>query len=247
MASTYKIADAMNIVSRQLGRQVEDDYAAHIANVAMNKIWLAYDWKETMALLPPFYLIPGEQMYGAPFYAVPTDYLGIRTAYVTRAFSPTNKMELKFLADLRDTGVKGFPRNISYNSAARAFHLFPRMPEGYGATDWIVDGTYKKKPTKITAGALQTTSIPWDDLYFDVFVNALKWAAWDAAGDPRAGDIKYSGGNTILVGQVGKMYSLIDEMAEREGLNRGDPSIAPGSPLVIPDGYYGVFPGMGGL
>jgi hypothetical protein len=247
MAATYKVADALNIVSRQLGRQVEDDYATHIANVAMNKIWLAYDWRETIAALPPFYLIAGEQTFGPPSYAVPADFLGLRMAYAARTFNPTDRIELTPLADLRLTGAKAFPRNIGYDAATRSFIVFPRVPDGIGSTSWIVDGTYKKKPVKITPEKLQTTVIPWDDLYFDVYVNALKWAAWDAAGDQRAGEIQYSGGRSVMTGQLGRMHALIDEMAEREGLNNGDPSIAPSSPLVAPDGYYGIFPGLGGI
>ena len=141
------------------------------------------------------------------------------------------------------TTAAGIPNIIGYEPASRRFRVHPRPPEGIGATDWIVDGTYKKRPAKILPSTLQTTLVPWDDLYFPAYVAAVKWAALDAAGDPRAGQILVERGEARYSGQLGLMNDAIKEMAENEGLELGDPSIAPTEPLVSTG--YGYFPELG--
>jgi hypothetical protein len=234
MAQTYTIGEALTLVSRQLGRSVEDDYGAYIANIAMNTMWNRYDWRETIAQLPPFYLIGNEQEFGPPSAIVPANFLGLREAYLVGTTAvPARRMELKVRRDLRLTGAQGLPAEISYDPTTKRFRVFPRVPNGIGATDYLIDGTYKIKPTKILPNTLSSTLIPWDDVYFQAFVAALKWAAWDVATDPRA------------TNQFGVMTALVDDMAEAEGLNLGDPAIAPSEPLIYPNQYGFLFPGLG--
>lgn len=245
MAATYTISEALNVVSSQLKRDVEDRQAAYLANIAQNEIWNKYDWRETLAPLPPFYLIPNEQDYGAPAAIIPTDFLGLREAYlVNTTSSPARKIELKIRKDVRSTGAQALPSILGYEPSVQRFRTWPRVPAGIGATDWLVDGTYKIRPTKITVTTLQTTVIPWDDMYFQVYVAALKWAALDAAGDPRAGAVQVQGSRAVYTGALGSMHDAIDRMAEAEGLNLGDPSIAPSEALVN-TGFD--FTGLGGF
>jgi hypothetical protein len=246
MAQTYYMNEALTVATRQLSRNVEDELAVYIANLAQNVIWTKYDWRETISQLPPFYLIPNEQEYGPPSAIIPADLLGLRQGYLVNTSSaPSRREELKVRHDIRLTNVPSLPSLWGYEASTKRIRLFPRTPSGIGATDWIVDGTYKIRPPKIAAGALQSTLIPWDDLYLSVFVAALKWAAYDAAGDKRAGDVQYVGGRAVYTGQLATMHALIDEMASNEGLNQGDPAIAPSESLVYPGGYGSVFTGLG--
>ena len=84
MAQTYYISEALTLAGAQLNRKLEDNYGAYIANVAQAKIWNKYDWRESLSPLPPFYLIPAEQEYGAPATIIPTDFHGLREAYLAR-------------------------------------------------------------------------------------------------------------------------------------------------------------------
>lgn len=228
MAQTYTIAEALTIVAPQIGRRIEDGTATYLANLAQFKIWNAYDWRETITLLPPFWLIPNEQDYGPPSAIIPTNFLGLREAYIVNASVwPAARFEMKVRRDLRTTHVQAMPREIAYEPTAKRFRVFARVPAGIGSTDWAVDGTYKIRPPKITAANLQTTVIPWDDQYLSVFLAALKWAAWDTAGDQRA------------LNQMAIMHDEISKMAGDEGLNLGDPVLAPSEPLVYPNTYFG--------
>src|SRR5215471_8114262 len=100
MAKTYTVGEAINLVSSQLRRDIEDQQAAYLANIAQNIIWNKYDWRESIAPLPPFYLTPQEQDYGAPATIIPGDFKGLREAYlVNTSASPARREELKIRHD----------------------------------------------------------------------------------------------------------------------------------------------------
>lgn len=246
MAQTYTIGEALTLAYKQIGRGYEEDYASHAANMAQNLIWNRYDWRETIGALPPFYLVGNEQEFGPPSAVIPSNFLGLRKAYLTNITTiPARREEIKVRRDLSLTGAQGLTKEISYEPTTGRFRVFPRVPNGIGAADWVIEGTYKKKPTKIIPSALSSTLIPWDDLYFQDFLAVLKWAAYETAGDQRAGEAQYSGGNVAYTGALAKAMAAIDLQAEYEGLNLGDPTIAPSEPLVIPNSYGFLFPGLG--
>lgn len=225
MAQTKYISEALTVA--KLTRQGEDDMAAYIANIALETIWNAYDWRESIATLPPFYLIPAEQEFGLPYYAVPSDFRGLREVYCTQtSTNPPNRVPINVMHDIRLTASEGWIRDIGYESSSQKFRVFPRVPNNIGSTDYIIEGTYKKRAPQVTASSLQSTLIPWDDEYFNTFVLSLKWSAAEVNDNPRA---------DRLYQQLG---ISVDKMAAREGLDLGDPSIAPSEPLAIPKGYY---------
>ena len=77
MARTFRYSDILSIVSKQFPRIVEDQYASICSNMATNLIWYAYDWRESLLTLPPFWLIPGEQDYKPPATVIPADFGGL--------------------------------------------------------------------------------------------------------------------------------------------------------------------------
>lgn len=230
MGNTNYISDALNIANRAFGRPVEDDHAAFLANTAVAYMWKRYDWRQTIAALPPFYLIPLVQDYGAPFYAAPLDFSGLKTANLIQlSANPPAKKELRIIRNLREDHAQGFTRAIGYNPEQRAFRLFPRPPANIGASNYLVDGSYKKVAPVVTATSLQNTLIPWDDQYLNEFITALRWAALSTADDQRAANKK------------AELDVLLEAMAANEGLDLGDQVVAPSSPLVggIPSGFLG--------
>ncbi len=235
MAQTYYVGEALTIVGGQVGgRRLEDLYGAYIANLAINEIWKKYDWKESIEALPPFYLIPQEQDYGKPAVVIPADLQGLRQVYLvqTAGGGPNPRTELKVRRDLRATQEERLPELIGHELGKQRLRVYPRVPAGIGSTDWIIDGTYKKNATKITPSTILSTLIPWEDRYLNVFIAAVKWAAFESGGDPRAGQVIERGRNFQYTGQLAAMHAAIDEMASEEGLHQGDPSIAPTEPLV---------------
>lgn len=224
MAVTRTFSEALSIAG--IGRKIEDDQAPYILSAAVTELWNSYDWRETLASLPPFFLIPGEQDYGPPFSIIPADFRGLRKAYLVQAVSnPPNRRELAIVRDVRQTEVLNLPTEIGYEPSTSSFRIFPRAANNIGGAQFLIEGTYKKRapifnPTNLTG------TIIFDDEYFPTIVSGIKWASYQLSDDQRAGR------------KFQEFRSLIDEMAEREGLDLGDPVIAPAEPLVLPRDYY---------
>ena len=237
MASTYTIADALSVANRTMPRAIEADHAAYVANIALNKIWHAYDWRVSLSTLPPFWLIPLIQDYGAPFYAVPTDFYGLRQAYLVQTSSTPlpRRMELKVIKNLRKEYLRGLPRDIGYVMDTRSFRVYPQIGENIGSTQFLIDGVYKKLAPQVTSTTLQSTYVPFDDIYLSTFIDALRWGAAQVAGSPdRAAKLQ-------------ELNQSIYDMANAEGMELGNQVVAPSEGLVGGSGE-GYFPGvMSGL
>lgn len=234
MAITYTYEDVITAVARNFPRMVESDSGALVANQAIYEIWKRYDWRESLAVLPPFYLIPNEQDHGRPAVTVPADFLGLRMAYLTRLNStPAYRSRIQPVKDLELTDVRGLPTCMGYETATRCFRVFPRVPVNMGAPDWIVQGEYKTRPTKLTATIMSSTLLPFDDIHVYNMMEVFKWSGLSLAGDPRAGGVQMnSNGAAQYVGQYAIAMHAIDQMAETEGLELGDVVLAPSEPLV---------------
>jgi hypothetical protein len=230
MASTYSVQDAINVANRSFSRAIEADHASYVANIALNEIWHAYDWRVSIAALPPFWLIPLIQDYGSPFYAVPTDFHGLRQAYLVNVnASPLPaRTEMKVIKNIRREFLRGLPRDIGYVPETQSFRVYPQVAENVGSTAFLIDGTYKKVAPSTTSTTLQSTAIPWDDTYISTVVEAIRWAAADVADAP----------NKIQKKQ--DLYGSLMKMADDEGLNLGDQVTAPSEGLVggIASGFY---------
>lgn len=230
---TLYYGDVFSIVARQISRNVEDSHAAYICNVATNLIWTRYDWRESLVVLPPFYLIPNEQDHGTPAVTVPSNFMGLRKASLVQLTSdPPTEMPLKVIRDLERTHVRQLPTAIGYVPAVGAFRVFPRVPSNAGVPQFCITGEYKKRPPRVGATNLFTTLLPFDDMYMQAMVEAMKWAAYNFAGDQRAGEVGFNMGHEVFSGQLAKAMQAIDEMARNEGLEGGDPAISPAEPLV---------------
>ena len=233
MASTYSVAEALSIANRTMPRAIESDHAAYIANIALNEIWHAYDWRVSLAPLPPFWLIPLIQDYGAPFYAVPDDFYGLRQAYLVQTSSTPlpRRMEMKVIKNIRKEYLRGIPRDIGYVMDTRSFRVYPQIAENIGSTQFLIDGVYKKLAPQVTSTTLQSTKVPWDDIYLSVFVEALRWGASQVAGAADRNQRKQ------------ELYQAIADMASAEGMELGNQVVAPSESLVGGENV-GYFPGL---
>jgi len=234
MASTYSVSDALNIANRSFPRAIEADHASYICNIALNEVWHAYDWRVSIADLPPFWLIPLVQDYGAPFYAVPLDFYGLRQAYLVQVTSSPlpYREELKVIKNIRKEFVRGLPRDIGYVPESKSFRVYPQIGENVGSSQYLVDGTYKTVAPQTTSTTLQSTPIPFDDIYISVMVEAMRWAAAEVADSPAKGQKKAD------------LYGSLAAMASQEGLELGNQVTAPSEALVGGEGF-GYFPGIG--
>jgi len=235
MSRSYTYADAINFIRPQVPATAEDQKAATICNIGTNLIWNAFDWRETLEVLPPFWLSPNTQDYGAPLVIVPSDFLGLRTATLTDLSSvPPGKYPMRVMKFLDQTHLKQLPKDISYEPSVQSFRVFPRTPAGLGAARWKIDGTYKKRPTLVTSANYTATELPFDDLYFQVWLEVLRWAAFSSVGDQRAGAAtKNANGSVSYSGQLATAMAFINQMADNEGFNLGDTSVSPSEALSV--------------
>ena len=236
MAATYKYQDVFNLVRGQFSLGEEDLKAVAICNMANERIWNYAAFKQTLATLRPFCLIPSKQVYGPPQVAVPSDFAGFHQAFLTRTSTfPPEQFELSTRRDLRRTHIRDFPNYIGYDSATASFIFDRPSPSNIGGHEWIVTGDYKKTPTKVTAALAGSTVLPWDDRHLANVVQVFQWAAAVAVGNPKAPQLQ----------QVADY--AISTIARDEGFELGDPTVAPSMPLV---GYqYGnalIYPFGGG-
>ena len=228
MAYTFTYADVLNFIRQAVPSTTEDQKAAMLCNIATDFIWDAFDWRETIEEFPPFWLYAYGQDYGAPTVAVPSDFLGLREAWLTDMSStPPAKWPMKIMRFLLPTHALQLPSDIAYEPSVNAFRLWPRVPSGLGPARFKIDGTYKKKPTLLTAGNYLSTTLPFDDKYFPVWVEVMKWAAWNSSSDPRSVD------------QLNKAVAAVRKMASDEGFNLGDTVLAPSQPLSAGSGIWG--------
>lgn len=247
MASTYRFWQAASAAKNVMERSIEADQQAFACNLALNEYWEAYDWRETLADLPPFWMAPGVQDYGAPFIAVPSDFMALKRAYWLNLMSGTNgvpyRQELSSVGDLPETTDQDIPTSICYFPQTRSFRIHPRCPINWGAPQFMVRGQYKKVPTvtlagttttinQLTASNIMNALLPSDDRYFKVWVEGIKWAYLMLAGDPRAGGRSLQGNTAYYTGQYAVFEGALDEMSNAEVLNVKKPPLAPKNSLV---------------
>lgn len=235
MAYTHTYADALNFIRPQSPAVAEDQKAAMICNIGTNLIWNMYDWRETLHALPPFWLTPWEQDYGAPMVVVPSDFLGLRTVQLIDLTSnPPARHPMKVMKFLEPTHMLTLPRVISYEPSIPGFRVFPRTPNGLGSARFKIDGTYKLRPTLVTAASYTALPLPFDDLYFQVWIEVLRWATFSATGNPNAGAaVETPSGQVVYSGQLGTAMAMINRMAANEGFNLGETVVSPSEGLSI--------------
>lgn len=232
MAKTLTYGDLITTLSKKISRLTEDDYASLICNMTIAEIWKRFDWRESIKILPAFWLAPRTQDYGAPLGIVPTDFEGLRTAELIQLTgTPAQITPLEITKFLQKTNVQSWPSSISYLRELNCFRVWPMTPENWGSPEFMVTGTYKILPPRILASTFQGTVLPFDDKYFYPILETALWKGYELNGSPAEE-------KAML-----KALTSIDEMARDQGLNDGDSQISPSSPLAVTSGtfYQGLF------
>lgn len=235
MAITYTYQDAWQAGQTQWRKGIEPTSFEYATNMAIAKMWNAYDWRGTVQEFNPFWLVPGNQDYGAPFWSVPTDFYGIREVYLVAICSNAIPVRypLRVVENLEETHVVGLPTTICYRPSVQGFRIHPGAAFGACSPLYLIDGTYKTRPPKITR-SLQNSLLLWDDVYFETFVQALAWAVLVASGERKTS-----------VEQEAIFYKALAEATYFESREDGEPTVHPGEALVGGYGNGGLF-GYGG-
>lgn len=224
MAFTYDYNDIISASSYQYTKSLDATVQEFAMNNAIKKMWLAYDWRGTVVKLPPFWLVPGEQDYGSPTYSIPSDFYGLRECYYV-VVGGTNIPLRKYMPvveNLEKTHLQGVPQSICYRPSHQKFRIHPAPTLGMSAPNYLIDGTYKKRPCRWTRSALASRLL-WDDEYFEIFVQAYVWACLRLSGQVQA---------AAAQDQVFKQ--TLYEATQSENLELGEPSIHPSEALAYP-------------
>ena len=233
---SYTYAEAYEFASIGTARTIEDIRKILILNIAQNLIWQSYDWRWTIGNLYPFWLVPYEQDFGSPIVAVPDDLERLQRANIIHLNPggpiPTrNKLEVERELDLTD--VLGIPRQISLIRASRSLRLWPRCPGGVCAPLYMIESSYKKLPT-IVGSDYQTVNIPSQDHQIGMWIDAITYAYYKITKDPKSGEVRTnSNGQVFFTGALAAAMAAIKTEAMNEGLDQGDPQIAPSEGLLI--------------
>ena len=246
MPSTYTFNEIVIAASDCVTRGVEEAKAAVACNMALYKVWMAYDWRETVADIPPFYLVPFKQNYGAPAVSVPSDFFGWRRAYYHNIAAggqvPFTK-ELTCPGDLAVTDYQALPTEICYQPSTQKFRVFPLPPASAVSPFHIIDGKYKKRPVisisgtsttinKVTTAYLNAALLPFDDSFMPMWLEAVKWGMMTLACDPKAGMVQEQNGVSGYTGQLAIMMAAIGQMADAEAGELAAPPRYPKEPLM---------------
>jgi hypothetical protein len=216
MATTFTWQDVYNRVAGDGFRAREDAQLVFAVNDAQYLIWDLYDWRETLEELPPFWLVANCQEYGE----VPGDFQALRKAYLVNVDSNYGRDDIRIKKDLSLTNIRDLPKLIGYAPETHKFRVWPRPNEGLNPTQFLIDGQYKKKPTKVTHANVGSSLIPWDDRHFRVCCTALQWALTPELSESKP---------KIFMAAL----MQITDMASKEGLDLGDPvGVSPVEPLV---------------
>lgn len=190
-------------------------------------MWKSYDWRGTVVQLPPFWLVPGLQDYGTPTYVIPDDYFGLREVYlvlITTAINLPIRKKLDIVENLERTHLEDLPQCICYRPSIAGFRIHPGPTLSMAAPNYLIDGTYKKRPPRWTS-ANYASQLLWDDIYFDSFVSACVWAAFKLSGQRQASMEQYA------IYQQDLMRAR-----ETENLELGERVLHPTEPLSLNQG-----------
>lgn len=219
MASTYTWQDAVNLLQNEYPRLVANANAAMIVDQVLSLIWNFADWRFAIVNMEPFFLVPGQQDYGAPNVVIPSDFLGVRRADLTYNVTqpPFQYPPLNIDRTLAPVAWQGRPEALSWEPSVGKFRVFPRVPLGIGPTDYQIAVMYKKLPVRVTASTLGQT-MPWDDIYFPTYVEGLRWGFYQNSPNR-------SQAERLAQWQV--FMTLLQKMSANESLNLGDEGLHP--------------------
>lgn len=215
MASTCTLGDAVNLLGQRYPKLLLDGNAARLCDEVLSFMWNRYPWRESLGQLYPFFLAKEECDYTKPFIVFPSDFYGLREAWIREYTGYRFDPPLVVKPDLIVSGSTGRPEAISYQPEIGGFRIFPRSDTS--SPDIWVEGIYKKRLTKVTNATVQSYVYPWDDIYFKVFRKGLSAICKDELLGMKQ--------EAMIEGQ--EFMALLDWMAAAEGHQSGDFSVHP--------------------
>lgn len=240
MARTITFGKLISALQYQIPRMKEENFAADYCAQLINKIWEFADWRESLAELPPFYLVGDVQSYGPPIYAIPTDFQGLRQASLVQLTDGANIVLNKtpLATKTRQQGPirYGIPEVLSYEPSLSMFKVFPILPVNTNTNQFMVEGVYKTLPktnlvdlytgvgTPLLASQLTRENytkalLPLDDRHYNTMEAIMSTIAKQPANmNERLANEQY-------------IRMLLEDAAVKEGFEIGGAIFSPDEPL----------------
>ena len=226
-------AQIMDILKRgDVFKQLSDTpLAIEVANRAIHLFWTTYPWRDTLAELPPFYPIPGEADHVTPDIQIPSNFWALDVVMLKQING--DEYDLRISNKLPRASYEDWPTAIAYVPEIAGFRLHPLPNAGMSAPWCQIEGTYKKKPPTVTDDNFDTDALPLDEMYQDVYEQAVRYKYFETLGDSRAGEVAYVRGIPQYTGQLGRYMAAVQTAIGRENLHRGKEIDAPAEGLAL--------------
>lgn len=232
MAKTRLVREAVNLAMKSLPRLDDSSFAADTADMALSLMWRWYPWDESLVDLPPIYMTPDEPDVEAPARVVPGDFWFLERAWL-RDVPDGMTWPLTIHSRLNVAGFGARPQGISYEASRNSFRFHPTPTTGEAAPRTQVEGVYKKTPTKITQANIVSEVLPFDDQYFEVYLEALKYQTKNLLGSPDAGEVQINNaGQATYTGQFGRFVNSLTSAVRHEN-RRADARVAPREGIML--------------
>ena len=230
MMRTKTWQDLLRSIENVIPRSVFEQLAFDILNASVGRLWDAFPWRQSIGVIPPFYLLPETAEYPDVLSDMPSDMSSVISAYVVDVSNPSSPIRypLQPVREVERARIYGMPQFIARREFWRplldyplaSYVLFPIPSSGMGAPNHLVTGTYKRC-SPVVGPATISSLLPFSDSYFADLVSIARYTAWEFAGDPRARDKE-------VLSALSAIYSSV---AAREGFQVGPQTITPAESL----------------
>lgn len=187
MPTSFTYMDALNASRLQSRRELQPQLEEYVTNMAVARMWSMADWRFAMSDITPFWLEPGRQDYGDLTESTSSTFGSIREAYVVmpNGDSPVWSPNIATNRLLEQTHHPGVPDAICYRETKRSLRVHPRPGPGMAAPNYMIVGTYKRRPGRVPRADLNLAT-PFEDNYFFTLTSVFAWATLLNAGDRKA-------------------------------------------------------------
>ncbi len=252
MARRITFGKLIAAIRHDVPRVQDVNFASELVADIITTVWNAQDFRETLAQLPPFYLVGDMQDYGAPVFTVPTDFQALRAASLVKLTYSDNEVVRNvypLLVKTRQAPLKRYgqrPELVSFEPQENCFRIFPVLGSSTPTNEWLVEGVYKKLPqsnlydttniigipvltSDITPANYPQLLLPLDDRHYATMKDVAVMIAKKLAG----------GLNQDSMATEQYINNKLRQIAISEGLDLGTSNITPFEPLM--GDSYGFF------
>jgi len=217
MAKTYHPINAVEYAKRYIKNMPLEDptILTEIVNDAHCYMWAYAPWSWSVGSMPTFTLTANFSDYSVN---IPTDFLYAFDAFLIDGLKVERELTTVSILPA-DVGFVGQPNYVYYFGTAGASgtgRVAPKPAQVTGTQTVIAK--YKRTPTLYTPSTVYTGTMPFDDVYFNVYREGVLWKAYLYADDRRAGDanIDPKSGRVAFSGQRAVFEAALEIMKQRE-------------------------------